>query len=388
MARDPVPAVAPPPETRHPTVDFAIRGSPQQLREEQRRRDKEAQAYVQRHFAETGYLPKEYEIRRASDPEFNRAEQAEGRAALQEALTRLKLWEAHWRDVYQYNVLSSEQAISWQATWNRETIIGMLGGTLNSVKTLPEEYQLKKLIKDGAKKNKDVSAHRTALRGLQGAIDAHLREAQREIDALIDNVINPLVMPSETAAQVVRFLVRFNVIDVNLIKRLSELVSAKALWFSSLTPLALRPGPEANEEGKLAPDYVGHELVGDNFRVEGIKRAIPNEFIQIRGQKPRAKTRLVLEPRTANVKDQRDTQSGINTIVKGVKGKYGKYKRTQGSNRLVVTVDITDLPWALEEPYLGTILTLIAAIPTPDGPAAFEVYFIVGGRPRKVWPPS
>ncbi|MFS2139015.1 hypothetical protein [Duganella sp. Dugasp56] len=133
-------------------ADYAPRGSPQYLSEEQRRREREAQAYVQRHFAETGYLPKEYEIRRASDPDFNRSEEAEGRAALQEALTRLKLWEAHWRDVYQYNVLSSEQAISWQATWNRETIIGSLGGTLGSVRTLPEEHRLTTAINDGRRR--------------------------------------------------------------------------------------------------------------------------------------------------------------------------------------------------------------------------------------------
>jgi hypothetical protein len=366
-------------------ADYVPRGSPQYIREEQRRRDREAQAYVQRHFVETGYLPKEYEIRRASDPDFNRSEEAEGRAALQEALTRLKLWEAHWRDVYQYNVLTSEQAISWQATWNRETILGSLGGTLGSVKTLPEEHRLTAAINEGRRKGRDVSGHEAALRNLQAAIMAHRQEAQRSIDEMIDSVINPLVMPSETAARIVRFLVRFNVIDVNLIKKLSELVSAKALWFSLVMPIALHPGPSALVDNQLAPDYVGHELVGDNFRVEGIKRAIPNEFVVIRGAK-RAKTRLVLEPRTTNTKDARDTTNSINAIIKAVRGKYQKYKRTQGANRLVVTVDITDLPWALEQPYLDTILNGIDTIRTPDGPAAFEVYFIVGGRPRKVWP--
>ncbi|MFS2139016.1 hypothetical protein [Duganella sp. Dugasp56] len=44
---------------------------------------------------------------------------------------------------------------------------------------------------------------------------------------------------------------RFDVIDVNLIKKLSELVSAKALWFSLLMPIALHPGPSRSSTNSL-----------------------------------------------------------------------------------------------------------------------------------------
>ncbi|GJJ01594.1 hypothetical protein RugamoR64_21320 [Duganella rhizosphaerae] len=73
--------------------DFAVAGSPLQQKQALDERDREAHNALLRHVHLTGYLPKEYEIQRAADPDFDRAETAANKRALEEALERLTAWE-------------------------------------------------------------------------------------------------------------------------------------------------------------------------------------------------------------------------------------------------------------------------------------------------------
>ncbi|WP_321951237.1 hypothetical protein [Paraburkholderia bannensis] len=359
--------------------DFALPGSPLDQKQEHERRDREAQEYVQRHFRETGYLPKEYEIRRACDPVFNREEEAAGRAALAEALERLREFEAACRTRPYIKIikeLTSEQAVSWRAVWTEEAIRDSLGGTLKSVYQLPEAFKIQQDINNAKLKQPHrVARLEVRLAELHGAIQSRRLAATQDVATLIRDILDPLVTPDKTSERVSSFLRHYDVIDVNLIKKLSEFVSAKALWFSVIAPLSLKPGPKA-VDGSDSPDYVGDKLVGDNLRVEGVKRS-------------RTEVDLAPDPLVpATAKRMGDVK---NAIIKGVKDKYSTYCArwlVGRQRRLVVTIDVTDAPWALDQPHLNQILAAISEIKRPiDGAEDFlEVFLVIGGRPHRIWP--
>ncbi|GAB2868877.1 hypothetical protein GCM10027277_42450 [Pseudoduganella ginsengisoli] len=361
MANRPVAALPQPHSINRP--DFALPGSPLRQKQEQADRDREAQEAAQRHYRETGYLPKEYEIRRAADPEFDRAEREAGKLEFAQAMERLAAWERAWRDIYQYNRIVYHAL--WSKTWNERVIRGGLP-PLKFIYELPKETAKQSVAEYARKHSVSVQrARELLLAERKAAVD-------RDIAELIRDIVNPAVSPSDTAALVAQFLRKYDVTDRNMIKKLSEYVSAKALWFDRNTPVALSPGPAALKHGEDSPDYVGHRIVGDNFRKEGISIA--------RGK-------VVLNPGPEHDKKKTET---INSIRNAIAGKFSKYyaSRLKGSqDHLVVTVDVTDAPWLLElaQQIVREAVQEFRKIDPLGLAQPVEVYFIVGGRSYRVW---
>jgi hypothetical protein len=354
-------------------LDLIPKDSPLDWRAQAKRRDAEAMEFVQQHFRETGFLPKEYEMRRASDPAFNKAEAEAATAQFLAAMERLRAWEAYWRDVYQFNI---RHHTAWSAVWTEQAVRDSLGGTMKSLLNLPQVFNLQEAIKKpGRKTAEQITQLKSELRDLQPTLDAHVRRVTGEIDALIRHITDPHVGPVRTAEYVQRFLQSFDVGEPNLINKLSELVCAKALWFANDIPLRLLPGPAA-VDGSDSPDYVNDELllVGDNFRIGGIKTS---------------RTTVVLNPdaQTHQAKMQEVKQA----VKKGIRDKFDTYREKwlDGKGyRVVVTVDVSNAPWVLNPEPLQEIQNSIDIwLPTINGQQfILEVFLIVSGIPRRIWP--
>lgn len=324
------------------------KGSPLDWRSEAKRRDREALEFVQRHFRETGYLPKEYEMRRASDPAFDKAEAEAAMAQYMAAMERLRAWEAYWRDVRQYNIREQN---AWRETWTEQAVRDSLGGVMD-----PLLARAKKLGPEQEAK------------------------ANNGLTDLIRHILSPSVGPVQTAERVKRFIqmayeIR-GVLESNMINKLSELVSAKALWFANDMPLRLLPGPAA-VGGSDSPDYVDENaaMVGDNFRVSGVKTGAVT---------------VLLNPDPQN-KQHAGRMNGVkSSVIKGIKDKFFTYQKKwlDGKGyRMVVTVDVSESPWILGEAYLQDIRATIRTwLPAESRQLVLEVFLIVSGIPRRIWP--
>lgn len=361
--------------------DLVSASSPRQKLQEIKDRDQSAHESLIYRLKTTDYLPKEYEIRRAYDEDFDRAERHAGKLALTEALDRMSAWERAWRDIYQYGfVYAAATRARWQESWNETSIKKSLGGTTASIYTTPEysdAYQ--KYLKAEKKHTKDKSVRSanhldSTIRKLETLRPANtLRKEQggHDFAILLKKISDVNVTPQDTASVVSDFLRRYEIIDKNLINKLSEIVTAKAVWFDSINPLELFPGPDAIGTSD-SPDYIGRREVGDNFRIDGISMGLHQI---VRNPKPEEHS-------------SRKTAI-LNAIKKGIADKFNTYftKRLKNKReRLVVTVDITAAPWALRDAQ-ELVRQSVARLNSADRLAAqpIEVYFIVDGRAHLVW---
>lgn len=389
---------------------------------EQQKMEDEARAFVLKTLRETGFLPKWYQIRRASDKAFDRAESEADALALSQANQRLAARDNRQRDIEQYNLREG-----WRETWTRSAILDSLGVTQSSNGTLVSLYaaadpdKLKEKL-DTARENRIIWGHvvglangeprnegdrlvkraRAQLQKLgqqdrvaqaqvglaqaqqrettaaetlaaqQGAINARKVLIRQGIERFIDALADPSLSPDDASQLRDDFLGNNGVTDTNLIKKLSEIITAKALWFGR--GLLLFPGPKAIGQGVQSPDYQGLGIVADNLRIEGIKDQ---------------QRTLVLHPDAQT--DGPRIKASLNSIVNGVSSKLSTYRNKwlTGRNavRMVVTLDVTDLPWVLDPQHLAEIQQRVGALDDVRAGRLHAVYFVVGGRATRVFPP-
>jgi len=215
-----------------------------------------------------------------------------------------------------------------------------------------------------------------ALEQKQSEFKAHRELQEQRATALIEAVVNPNVS-AHVLSQVVDAFLRTTPASVNLTKKLSELVTAKAVWFSGSDPVELAPGPKATGRAD-SPDYTsGESIIGDNFRVEGVAPA--------RGE-------VALQPDP--IAHARPMQNVLNATTKGIKSKVTTYflSHVRRGKRVVVTVDVSDCPWVLQPAHLSAISVVahenagVIAKEASDGvkmsvaDCLHAVYFVVEGR--------
>jgi hypothetical protein len=398
-------------------------GSPDARHAEDKQREQEAREEYERHLRETGERPKEHQMRRAADKQFAAQEDAEAAQAIGEALERIRQRERHARDVVAAHKLALEaRQERWRQAWSQKEVEGSLKGLLKPALQSAEELRLRAKANDaqnairrlegtskgpkppeaGAKPSKavaeaqpaDADATRLvaakqrlqeateALERKQGEFKAHRELQERRATALIDAVVNPNVS-GHALSQAVNAFLGTTSASVNLTKKLSELVAAKAVWFSGSDPVELAPGPKAVDRAD-SPDYVsGENIIGDNFRVEGVAPA--------RGE-------VALQPDP--IAHARPMQNVLNAITKGIKSKVTTYFLThvRHGKRVVVTVDVSDCPWVLQPAHLSAIASVArenAGVVAKEATAGTKmsvadclnaVYFVVDGRAYRVFP--
>jgi hypothetical protein len=389
-------------------------GSPDARHAEDKQREQEVREAYERHLRETGERPKEHQMRRAADKQYAAEEDAEAAEALGEALERIKQRERHARDIVAGHKLAREaREERWRQAWSQQEVEGGLKGLLKPALQSQEERQLRAKINDAqnairrlegtskgaqlsgedaaklAGPNKRLQEATEALQEKEGEFEAHRELQQQRAVVLIEAVVNPNVS-GHVLSQAVEAFLRTVPANVNLTKKLSELVTAKAVWFSGSDPVELAPGPKAIGKAD-SPDYIsGENIIGDNFRVEGVAPA--------RGE-------VALQPNPSA--HARPMQNVLNAITKGIKSKVTTYFLThvRHGKRVVVTVDVSDCPWVLQPAHLSAISSVAqenagviahedAGGLTKETPGVkmsvadclHAVYFVVEGHAYRVFP--
>ena len=274
-------------------------------------------------------------MRMASDAKYRAREDAEAAAAIEAALERLKQRERHAREIVAARQLERQAlADEWRAVWSRKEILESLGGTLTP-----------------------------------------LAASEKDRNDLIDGIVDPDVSAHKLSLCVDAFLVNHKSVP-NATKKLSELVTAKALWFTAIHPIALTPGPKADSSGADSPDYtISTDVIGDNFRVEGVSN----------------------EPGWVELEPDPKLDSGrmtgvIQAIGKGIADKVRTYytAHLKQGKRLVVTVDVSDCPWVLEYTHLDTVWRVVAGHHADEktlvSDCLHSVYFVADGHAHRTWP--
>jgi hypothetical protein len=397
-------------------------GSPDARHAEDKQREQEAREEYERHLRETGEPPKEHQMRRAADKQFAAQEDAEAAQSIGEALERIEQRERHARDIVAAHKLALQgRQERWRQAWSQEEVKGSLEGVLKPARQSDGELQLRSKANDAqiairklegknkgpkpseadAKPGKaevqpaDADATRLAaakkrlqeaneaLEQRRGEFEVYREFQERNETALIDAVVNPDVSAHALSQAVDRFLRSITSGNVNLTKKLSELVTAKAVWFSGSDPVELAPGPKAVGTAN-SPDYVsGENVIGDNFRVEGVAPALGE---------------IVLQPDPSA--HARPMQNVLNAITKGIKSKVTTYflSHVRHGKRVVVTVDVSDCPWVLQPAHLSAISAVAhenAGVIAKEKTAGtmmsvagclHAVYFVVDGRAYRVFP--
>lgn len=354
-------------------------GSPEARHAEQKQQAHEAKEWYERHLRETGERPKEHQIRMAADPRYRAEQYAEASEAISEAFARIKERERYAADIVAGRRLPQEQR--WRETWTESAVTEGIKGMLDTALQSDKERELQGKVRDSRRQlaklqgagsgqsskpvesqapasqapemeantaetaRKLEEAHRrlasaeATLKAQEPQFSSHrARQATRK-KVLIDAIVDPKISAHRLSLAVEEFL-RNAPVDTNLRKKLSEVVSAKAVWFSLIEPVALAPGPKAVGKSD-SPDYVsGADIIGDNFRVEGVSPA--------RGQ-------VVLDP--SPLLHWRQMESVLNAVIKGIKSKVTTYfqSHVRAGKRVVVTVDVSDCPWVMNRDYLAMI---------------------------------
>ncbi|GJJ01593.1 hypothetical protein RugamoR64_21310 [Duganella rhizosphaerae] len=242
---------------------------------------------------------------------------------------------------------------------------------IESARKAVNKAQKKQTAKKSQENEAELKAKISALELAKENARPHSDKVKLEVTVLVRAIVNPSVSPGETAAIVANFLRQHGVLDKNLVNKLSEFVTAKAVWFERSFSVRLRPGPPANKANADSPDYVGNGIVGDNFRVSGVSSGV-NAPMLYPGMEHQARMKDV-----------------IDRVKSGIRDKFGTYftKRLEGKpERLVVTVDISEAPWVLGEAQRvvrDAVQSLDANMRAAAQP--IEVYFIVSGRSYRVW---